>query len=89
MVLHEALDGTDADRGGDECCFHKMLMDLGGVQPRESLLEPVDLFDGCSWEHPGGPLIGPFLWHERIDAAVLVEGHPFAEGLRADRKSVV
>ena len=23
-----------------------------------------------------------FLWHERIDAAVLVEGHPFAEGLR-------
>ena len=49
MVLHEALDGTDADRGGDECCFHKMLMDLGGVQPRESLLEPVDLFDGCSW----------------------------------------
>ena len=83
MVLHEALDGTDADRGGDECCFHKMLMDLGGVQPRESLLEPVDLFDGCSWEHPGGPLIGPFLWHERIDAAVLVEGHPFAEGLGA------
>ncbi len=56
MALHEALDGADADRGGDERRFHKMLMDLGGVQPRESLLEMVDCFNGCSREHPGGSL---------------------------------
>lgn len=61
MVLHEALDGTDADRGGDECCFHKMPMDLGGVQPRECLFEAIDLLNGRIREHPGGALVGTFL----------------------------
>lgn len=83
MVLYEALDGADTDRGGDERRFHEMLMDLGGVEPGECLFKAVDLFDGRVRQHPGGPLVGAFLWHERIDAAVLVEGHPFAEGLGA------
>ena len=58
-------------------------MDLGGVQPREGLLEAVYLFDGRIREHPGGSLIRTLLRHEGVDAAVLVEGHPFAEGLGA------
>ncbi len=83
MPLHEALDGADADRGRDEGFFHEVPVDLGRVQPWECFLEAVDLFDGRVREHPGGALVGTFLWHERIDAAVLVEGHPFAEGLGA------
>ena len=47
MVPDEALDGADADHGRDECRLHKVLMDLGGVQPRERLLEAADLLDGC------------------------------------------
>ena len=83
MPLHEALDGADADRGRDEGFFHEVPVDLGRVQPWECFLEAVDLFDGRVREHPGGAFVGTFLWHERIDAAVLVEGHPFAEGLGA------
>ena len=83
MPLHEALDGADADRGGDEGFFHEMPVDLGRVQPWECFPDAVDLFDGRVREHPGVALVGTFLWHERIDAAVLVEGHPFAEGLGA------
>lgn len=73
------LDGADADRGGDESRLHKMPVDLGGVEPRECLLEAVDLFDGRVGQHPCGALVGAFLRHEGVDAAVLVEGHPFAE----------
>ena len=83
MVPDEALDGADADYGGDEGRLHKVSMDLGGVEPREGLLEAVDLLNGRIRERPRGALVGTFLWHERIDAAVLVEGHPFAEGLGA------
>ncbi|EOS22115.1 hypothetical protein C806_03891, partial [Lachnospiraceae bacterium 3-1] len=68
----EALDGADADRGRDEGFFHEVPVDLGRVQPWECFLEAVDLFDGRVREHPGGALVGTFLWHERVDAAVLV-----------------
>ena len=83
MFLHEALDGADADCGRDEGFFHEVPVDLCRVQPWEGLLEAVDLLDGRVREHPGGALIGTLLRHEGVDAAVLVEGHPFAEGLGA------
>ena len=83
MFLDEALDGADADCGRDEGFFNEVPVDLCRVQPWEGFLEAVDLFDGRVREHPGGALIGAFLGHEGVDAAVLVEGHPFAEGLGA------
>ena len=83
MFLDEALDGADADCGRDEGFFNEVPVDLCRVQPWEGLLEAVDLLDGRIREHPGGALIGAFLGHEGVDAAVLVEGHPFAEGLGA------
>ena len=83
MLLHKALDGADADRGRDEGFFHEMPVDLGRVQPRERLPEPVDLFNGSVRQHPGGTLVGTFLRHKGVDAAVLIEGHPFADGLWA------
>ena len=83
MFLHEALDGADADCGRDEGFFNEVPVDLGRVQPWEGFLEAVDLLDGRVREHPGGALIGTLLRHEGVDAAVLVEGHPFAEGLWA------
>ncbi len=83
MVPDEALDGADADHGGDECRLHKVLMDLGGVEPGEGLLEAVDLLNGRIREHPGGALVRTLLRHECVDAAILVEGHPFAECLGA------
>ena len=58
-------------------------MDLGGVQPGKGLLEAVDFLNGGVGQRPGGALVGTLLWHEGVDAAVLVEGHPFAKGLRA------
>ena len=84
MLLHKALDGADADRGRDEGLLHKVLVDLGGIQPGKSLLEPVDLLNGRIRERPGGPLIGTLLRHKGIDAAVLIEGYPFAECLGAE-----
>ena len=83
MVLHEALDGADADCGGDECRLYKVLMDLGSVQPGECLFEAVDLLNGGVRQHPGGTLVGALLWHKGVDTAVLVKGHPFAEGFGA------
>ncbi|KAI4446403.1 hypothetical protein C823_000921 [Eubacterium plexicaudatum ASF492] len=83
MFPDEALDGADADCGRDEGFFNEVPVDLCSVQPWEGLLEAVDLLDGRVWEYPCGALIGTLLRHEGVDAAVLVEGHPFAEGLGA------
>ena len=83
MFLDEALDGADADCGRDEGFFNEVPVDLCRVQPWEGLLEAVDLLNGRVWENPGGALIGTLLRQEGVDAAVLVEGHPFAEGLWA------
>ena len=83
MSLDEALDGADADCGRDEGFFNEVPVDLGRVQPWEGFLEAVDLLDGRVRENPGGALIGTLLRQEGVDAAVLVEGHPFAEGLWA------
>ena len=47
--------------GRDERRLRKMLMDLGGVQPRECLFEAIDLLNGRIREHPGGALVGTFL----------------------------
>ena len=93
MVPDKTLDRADIDSGGDERILHKLFVDLGSIEPRESLLKTVDLFDGRVRQHPGGAFIRTFLWHQRVDPACLVEGHPFADGLwvvlegRAVRKS--
>ena len=93
MVPDKTLDRADIDSGGDERILHKLFVDLGSIEPRESLLKTVDLFDGRVRQHPGGAFIRTVLWHQRVDPACLVEGHPFADGLwvvlegRAVRKS--
>ena len=79
MFFYETLDGADADRGRDKGLFHKMPVDLGGIEAWECLLQPVDLFDGGIRQHTCGALVGTFLRHERVNAAILVERDPFAE----------
>ena len=83
MFLHKTLDSADTDRSGDEGLLHQVSVDLGGVKPWKGLFEPVDFFNGRIRQYPGGPLVRAFLRHEGIDAAVLVEGHPLADGLGA------
>lgn len=77
------LDGADADRSRNERIFDKLAMDLCGVEPGESFLETVALFDGSIGEHPCRPFVRAFFWHQGINAAILVKGAPFAEGLGA------
>ena len=83
MLLHKTLDCADADGSRDEGFFHKMFVDLGGIQSWESHLEPADFFDGGIWQHPGGTLIGALPGHKCVDAAVLVKGYPLADGFGA------
>lgn len=83
MPLHKTLDGADTDRSWDKGLLDEMPVDLGGIEPWEGLLEPVDLFDGGIWKCPCSPLVRTFPWHKGIDAAALVEGYPFADGFWA------
>ena len=82
MVPDKTLDRADIDCGGDERVLHKLFVDLGGVKPWEGFFETEDLLDGSVRQHPCGALIRTFLWHQRVNPACLVEGDPFADGLR-------
>lgn len=57
MVLDVALDGAHAHGGGDEGLLDELAVDLGGVEPGERLLEPVDLLNGRIGEGAGNALI--------------------------------
>ena len=81
MVPDKTLDRADIDCGGDERILYKLFVDLGGVEPRECLLQAVDLLDGSVRQHPGGTFVRTLLWHQRVNPACLVEGDPFADGL--------
>ena len=52
MFFDKALDGADADGGGNESIFHKVVVDLGGVKLWEPLFEMVDFTDGGIGKSP-------------------------------------
>ena len=54
------------------------------VKGREFLLDTVDFLDGDIAQSPGGSLIGALCREQGIDAAALIEGDPFFNGLEAD-----
>lgn len=83
MLFHEALNSTNTDRGRDKSLFHKMTVDLRGIQARERFFQPIDLFDGCVREDSSGAFVGAFLRHEGVNATILIEGDPLAEGFGA------
>lgn len=73
IVPDKALDGADTDFRGDKSVLKQVVVDLCGIEARESLLHVVDLLNSGIGKDTCYPLIGTEVGHQRIIAAAFIQ----------------
>ena len=81
IAADETLDGAHADGRRDVAVPDQLEIDLRGVEPREILPELEDPGNSLIRKDTGGTFVRTCFGHEGINAASVVERHPFFQGL--------